>query len=223
MFVLGLVFSNLLLQAYTVLESSASSLIVDIFTGGTESGKQYGTLYFSDFNGTSFTKSLDYTNRNGDGNVDFEKIQGVEGIVLANIVSNPTAISASTVEKQLESRISFDDGGRWRFLSQPKDRVYACSQKYPSTGPQCSLHLHSITSPHDLGYIYSTSLAPGIVMGVGNVGDYLLPYDQCDTFLSRDGGITWTMAKTGANLYEIGSGGGVLVLMNDEEAASRLT
>ncbi|CAI6570543.1 BFH_HP2_G0027450.mRNA.1.CDS.1 [Saccharomyces cerevisiae] len=35
------------------------------------------------------------------------------------------------------------------------------------------------------------------MFGVGNVGDRLLPYEECSTFLTTDGGETWTEVKKG--------------------------
>lgn len=85
----------------------------------------------------------------------------------------------------------------------------------------CALHLHSVTQPHNLGRVFS-STAPGFVMGIGNVGDHLLPYEDCDTFLSSDAGLTWRMVDEGANKYEFGDQGSILVLMDDENASNIL-
>jgi hypothetical protein len=54
-------------------------------------------------------------------------------------------------------------------------------------------------------------------MGVGSVGPYLRPYEECDTYLSVDAGLTWTMIAIGAHKYEIGNQGGILVAVNDDE------
>lgn len=81
---------------------------------------------------------------------------------------------------------------------------------------KCSLHFHSVTTPHNLGRIFS-SPAPGFVMGVGSIGAFLKPYDECDTFLSTDAGVTWKMAKKEAHKYEFGDQGSIIVAVNDEE------
>lgn len=54
-------------------------------------------------------------------------------------------------------------------------------------------------------------------MGVGSIGNHLLPYEECDTFLSNDGGITWEMVRQDAQKYEFGDQGSILVTVNDEE------
>ncbi|GES72390.1 hypothetical protein SCEPF1_0554000100 [Saccharomyces cerevisiae] len=51
------------------------------------------------------------------------------------------------------------------------------------------------------------------MFGVGNVGDKLLPYEECSTFLTTDGGETWTEVKKGPHQWEYGDHGGVLVLV----------
>jgi hypothetical protein len=42
---------------------------------------------------------------------------------------------------------------------------------------KCSLHVHSVTTPHNYGRVFS-STAPGYVMAVGSVGDTLAPYGK---------------------------------------------
>lgn len=54
-------------------------------------------------------------------------------------------------------------------------------------------------------------------MGVGSVGKYLLPYEECDTFLSTDAGVSWKMIRMDAHKYEFGDQGSILVVINDEE------
>ena len=44
----------------------------------------------------------------------------------------------------------------------------------------------------------------------------LLPYEDCDTFISTDAGVTWTMAFTDASKYEFGDQGSILVAVDDE-------
>jgi hypothetical protein len=54
-------------------------------------------------------------------------------------------------------------------------------------------------------------------MGVGSIGQYLQPYEECDTFLSTDAGVKWKMVRPDAHKYEFGDQGSVLVVVNDEE------
>jgi len=54
-------------------------------------------------------------------------------------------------------------------------------------------------------------------MAVGNVGEVLAPYTDCDTFLSRDGGFTWEEVHKDAYLWEFGDSGSIILIVNDEE------
>ncbi len=54
-------------------------------------------------------------------------------------------------------------------------------------------------------------------MGVGSIGSVLRPYEECNTFLSTDAGVTWTMVIPEAHKYEFGDKGGIIVAVNDEE------
>lgn len=60
-------------------------------------------------------------------------------------------------------------------------------------------------------------------MGVGSIGDYLKPYEECDTFLSTDGGITWSMIRKDAHKYEFGDQGSILVAVNDEDGTREIS
>ncbi|GAA5827143.1 hypothetical protein JCM3770_007150 [Rhodotorula araucariae] len=200
-------------NAYTIVESTEHSILVDVNSSPSAAA---GTLFTSNSNGTYFVRSLENTNRNKNGIVDFEKIVGVEGVAIINTVMNVEAVEAGH-DKELKTRITFDDGGHWSLIKAPatdnEGRKVGCDVSDIET---CSLHLHSVTQPHNYGRVFS-STAPGLVMGVGTVGDRLLPYDECDTFLSTDAGLTWKMVDDGAKKYEFGDQGSLLLMVEDEE------
>lgn len=54
-------------------------------------------------------------------------------------------------------------------------------------------------------------------MGVGSIGKQLSPYEECDTFLSIDAGLTWRMVRRQAHMYEFGDSGSIILAVNDEE------
>lgn len=54
-------------------------------------------------------------------------------------------------------------------------------------------------------------------MGVGSIGPTLRPYEQSDTFLSTDAGVTWALVRREPHKYEFGDQGGIIVAVNDEE------
>jgi len=125
-------------------------------------------------------------------------------------------------ERTIRTVISFDKGGEWDLLSPPKKnsqgQSYECAGKPLS---ECSLHLHGTTSWDFYAPFYSAENAVGIVMGTGNVGSSLrFEPDEQSTFLSRDGGLTWTEAHKGAYIYEFGDHGGLVVMADDLKKTS---
>lgn len=191
--------SRLKEDAYTILESTSYSIQVDVMT--VEPPNPMGVLFTSNSNGTYFTKNIPHTNRNMNGIVDFEKVQGIQGIVIVNVVDNYEEVEGSfgREEKRLKSQISFDDGRNFKDLTADKK----------------SLHLHSVTEMNNIGRVFS-SPAPGLVMGVGNTGKYLKDYEQGDLYISDDAGLTWTLALEEAHKYEFGDQGSILVAVYDK-------
>jgi Sortilin, neurotensin receptor 3,/Sortilin, neurotensin receptor 3, C-terminal len=187
-------------EAYTVLESTNYSMQVDVM-----GNSQMGTLFTSNSNGTYFTKNIEHTNRGPRGYVDFEKITGIQGIVLVNVVSNWEDVDKNGAKKQVTSQISFDDGRTFQDLKAGSKQ----------------LHLHSVTDPNNSGRIFS-SPAPGIVMGVGNTGKQLQAYSDGDLYVSDDAGLTWKEALEGAHKYEFGDQGAVIVAIDDEDDTKQI-
>ncbi|KAF8174213.1 vacuolar protein sorting/targeting protein 10 [Pholiota molesta] len=202
-------------NAYTMLESTTHSLAVDVVL---QNKSPIGTLFVSNSNGTFFVESLKDTNRNDFGYVDYERIYGVDGVGLANVVANAQDVEARGAKKRVKTLITFNDGSTWAPLKGPAQDVDGkdidCNT---SDLDKCALHLHSVTTPHNFGRIFS-SPAPGFVMGVGSVGEHLQPYRDSDTFLSTDAGLTWRMVARGAHKYEFGDQGSILVAVDDEES-----
>ncbi|PCH36493.1 Oligoxyloglucan reducing end-specific cellobiohydrolase [Wolfiporia cocos MD-104 SS10] len=202
-------------NGYTIVESTTHSLAVDVVL---HDQSTIGTLFVSNSNGTFFVESLKDTNRNELGFVDYENLYGIEGVGLANIVSNAEEVEGRRAAKQLQTRITFDDGRTWSPLRAPsvdsEGRTISCDGG-------CSLHLHSVTLPHNFGRVFS-SPAPGFVMGVGSIGRYLQPYEDCDTFLSTDAGVTWKMIAKDAHKYEFGDQGSIMVAVNDEDSTNEV-
>lgn len=205
-------------NAYTIVESTTHSLAVDVML---HDRSTVGTLFVSNSNGTFFVESLKDTNRNKWGYVDYENLYGVEGVGLANIVANAKEVEARREEKRLQSRITFDDGRTWSRLRPPAQDSEGRRIRCDPADHDCSLHLHSVTDARNFGAVFS-SPAPGFVMGVGSIGAYLRPYKECDTFLSTDAGVTWTMVRKDAHHYEFGDSGSILVVVDDEESTDEI-
>jgi hypothetical protein len=94
-------------NAYTIVESTTHSLGVDVVL---QNRATIGTLFVSNSNGTFFVESLKDTNRNELGFVDYERVYGVEGVGLANVVANALDVESRRAPKQLRSLVTFDDG-----------------------------------------------------------------------------------------------------------------
>ena len=87
-------------NAYTIVESTKHSILVDVLT---DPASVSGTLFTSDSSGTNFVRSLEHTNRNAAGIVDFESLENIEGVAIANIVSNPEEVQGKREEKRLQN------------------------------------------------------------------------------------------------------------------------
>ncbi|KAG0243406.1 vacuolar protein sorting/targeting protein PEP1 [Mortierella sp. GBA43] len=205
--------SGLRQDSYTILESTEYSLVVDVKANAEDT---FGNLMLSNSNGTYFVRAQKYTNRNKDDTVDFEKVQNIDGVYIVNVVHNYDSYPRDD-EKQLRTQITFEAGASWQYIMPPETgadgRRHPCN---PNADGSCSLHLHSVTSAMVAPPVFSSKAAPGVVMGVGNVGPYLLPWEECDTFLSEDGGITWKAVLQHPHKYEFGDQGGLIVAVRDD-------
>lgn len=206
-------------RAFTVLDSNTGSVFLHGTTHGTP-GSEWGTLFRSNWNGTYYTTTLEHVNRDSNGYVDFEKMLGLEGIALANVVSNPDEAAISGVKK-IQTKITHNDAGRWKTLTPPlKD---SNGEPYKCQEVGCTLHIHGYTERDDPRATYSSPTAVGVMLAVGNVGKNLAPYRDSDTFLTRDGGFTWEEVHKDAHKWEFGDQGSLLVIVNDEEPTSTVS
>lgn len=158
-----------------------------------------------------------YTNRDSLGAVEFKRVAGMTGVILINQVSNPKELGiGSNVAKKIVTLFSLDNGASWEQIKPPSHDsngdVY-CADK--SETCKLNLHLKSVA-------YHSNSNAAGVVIAVGSVGKHLLPYNDCDTFLSRDSGVTWSEMRKNAHIWAIGDHGGVIVLTNNEESTDAI-
>lgn len=186
--------------AYTILESTNYSIQVDVMTA--HPSRPMGVLFTSNSNGTYFTENIPYTNRNARGNVDFEKISGIQGIFLVNTVENGEDVVKKRKDKVKVTQITFDDGRTFSAIKSGDDR----------------LHLHSVTELDNVGRVFS-SPAPGLVMGNGNTGESLKSFREANLYVSDDAGSSWKKALAGPHKYEFGDSGSVLVAVKDSEKA----
>ncbi|CAG9311653.1 unnamed protein product [Blepharisma stoltei] len=218
-------------HSYTLLDTSEGSIFLNVNHYGP--GSRYGNIYESDVTGRKFAVSLLHNVRDAKGYCDFDKIYGLEGIYIANTYDREKTneeFDASTTKKKKviadldqsykKTVITFDKGGLWKPLTPPEKD--SNGKRVLCKDEDCSLHLHSITS-QKFGPAYSSENAVGIIIGVGNVGKYLSNKpDELNTYLSRDGGLTWTEIKKGSYIYEIGDHGAIIVMADDQKATDKV-
>lgn len=205
---------------YTVLDSSTHAVNLFVETAG-DAKRRFGSILKSNSNGTSYVLSISNVNCDEFGFVDFEKMLGLQGVVLVNTVQNPSADS----EKKLQTRISHNDGAEWSFLPPPKKDLDGNSFGCQSTAgdDNCALHIHGYTERLDHGKTYSSESAVGIMFGCGNVGAVLGDAKEADTFMTTDAGISWKMVKKGRWTWSFGDQGSIIVLGQQDTATKSLS
>ncbi|CDR95451.1 sortilin, putative [Babesia bigemina] len=229
-------------RSYTILDTSEGAVIIHVgheYEGG---DIEVGNVYISDASGLRYSLSLPNNIRSASGECEFDKVYSLEGVYIANFrddsggMLNPRNkfkthldgtktqidqkrnrhVSHSKVEPNIRTVVSFNKGAEWHYLQPPK--VNSEGKPYDCEEGKCFLHLHGITQYKNFAPFYSVEQATGLVLATGNVGDRLrFDPSQVNTFLSRDGGLTWTEAHKGAFIYEFGDYGGLIVMAQDQK------
>eukprot|EP00745_Piridium_sociabile_P035842 TRINITY_DN63212_c0_g1_i1.p1 TRINITY_DN63212_c0_g1~~TRINITY_DN63212_c0_g1_i1.p1 ORF type:complete len:630 (+),score=84.98 TRINITY_DN63212_c0_g1_i1:702-2591(+) len=222
-------------KSYTILDSSEGAVMLHV-NHGDQSRSGTGNVYISDAKGLRYSLSLPSNIRTSSGETEFDKVLSLDGVFLANFkddqqdspeegeqadLPEETAVQARRSQKSrsksedvVKTVITFDKGGVWSYLRAPT--VDSLGQKIECPRESCWLHLHGITNFHSYAPFYSLDNAAGIIMGTGNVGTHLrYEQDEVNTYLSRDGGLTWVEAHKGAFIYEFGDHGGLIVMADD--------
>lgn len=100
--------------------------------------------------------------------------------------------SAKDLEKNIKTYITHNKGGKWEVIKAPtQDSEGKKIDCYVEEN--CGLNLQIYSSNGVYAPPYSQETAVGIIMAVGNVGHELerTKNDRINTYLSRDGGLTW--------------------------------
>ena len=221
-------------HSYTILDTSEDTVFLHVNHEG--EGAKWGNVYISNADGLNYTLSLPHNSREATGKCDFEKVEGLEGIYLANFIDkvgedsddttddNTIGGDTSTKKKQIGKKpppkirtvITFDKGGVWSYLHAPK--YDANGKKVDCSSIDCSLHLHGVTD--EWGPFYSTDTSLGLIMATGNIGTSLSDNeDEINTYFSRDAGLSWDEVAKGSHIYEFGDHGALIVMANDVEAS----
>jgi photosystem II stability/assembly factor-like uncharacterized protein len=196
---------------YTVLDSSTHAINLFVATEIKE-GKRYGNIIKSNSNGTEYVLSALGVNCNDQFYVDFEKIPGLEGVILVNTVANRDNMGN---EKKMQTKITHDDGAQWLYLPPPaKDKDGKAMPCKSSRGDdRCALHLHGYTERDDKKKTFSAATAVGLMFGVGNVGPHLGKMEDADTYMTTDAGVTWKQVQKGIWTWQFGDRGSIAVLV----------
>lgn len=207
-------------HAYTVLDSSTHA--VNLFVATSDDSKRLlGAIMKSNSNGTSYVTSIQNVNCNEGYYVDFEKMLGLEGVALVNIVANP---DKTNEPKKLRSLISHNDGAEWAYMPPPAKyldgKATGCSGKGDD---KCALHIHGYTERRDHSKTYSSAGAVGLMFAWGNVGEYLGTRDEADTYMTTDAGISWKQVKKGRWLWQFGDQGSIIVLVPSEQKTNTVS
>lgn len=234
-------------HSYTILDTSEGAVFLHVNHLPFAENAYAGHVYTSDWSGLAYSLSLPYNHRSAEGKCDFEKVEGLEGIYLANFIdeelmedeeekeerglegsadSGHHIAHANRANTHLPKRerlrtktvITFDKGGEWSYLVPPThDSLGAAIQ---CTG-ECHLHLHGVTDAY--GPFYSAASATGLIMGTGSIGSYLQQHpSEVNTYLSRDAGLTWIEVAKGSHIYEFGNHGALIAMAPDNAATDSL-
>ncbi|KAJ5951471.1 uncharacterized protein N7479_009884 [Penicillium vulpinum] len=211
---------NIKVPQYTVLPSSPHALFLLVKVGGGKEGS-FGSLVKSNSNGTYFVQSLEGLNVNDRGYTDYDELKGLEGVAIANVVSNREEVQSKGAAKKLRTMITHNDGGQWMLLAPPSHDVdgknFGCSVTESQGTEKCALHFHGYTERRDPRDTLYSGSAIGLMLALGNVGEHLTSVTDADTYLTRDGGITWIQVKKGQYMWEFGAAGSIIVLVSDRK------
>eukprot|EP01089_Gocevia_fonbrunei_P003185 TRINITY_DN13084_c0_g1_i1.p1 TRINITY_DN13084_c0_g1~~TRINITY_DN13084_c0_g1_i1.p1 ORF type:complete len:268 (-),score=28.04 TRINITY_DN13084_c0_g1_i1:303-1106(-) len=195
-------------NGYAIVDLSEKVAFININHGKGHWGNTYTSGSFE----RDFVESLEFTKRSLWGSVDFRRINGINGIYIANRVINPKTLDEEQNVK-FQSVISYDMGSEWNFLQKPKNSEF-------SSCVNCSLHLHGESSS-TFGQVYSVDYAAGLILSTGIVSNYLSSNDPQEnlvgTFFSRDAGVSWDYVTKGEYTYEFGNHGSLILLVSTEK------
>ncbi|XP_031612707.1 VPS10 domain-containing receptor SorCS3 [Oreochromis aureus] len=165
------------------------------------------SLYISDSPGVYFILSLENlrTIRGPAGNllVDFYKVEGINGMYLAN----------KLVDNYIKTFITYNKGQTWSLLPAPATDV--AGNNLHCILPFCSLHLHLEMSenPYTSGPITSKKSVPGIIVATGNIGTELSS-TNLGMFITSDAGNSWRQIfDEEYNVWFLDNGGALLAVL----------
>lgn len=184
--------------SYQILYSNKDMIYIAAY-GKTNEIMPGADVYRSDYDGSFFTKIIDDIFANILGMSMISKVQMLDGVWI-------TARHTDTFSERgvnSESKITLDDGKTWSPMKSNDDDC--------DFSDNCSVHLAWVSHRAGDGKVV-TGQTPGILVGVGNKGKYLTPkLDELETFVSRDGGLSWDKIASGPSIFSFGDLGNVII------------
>eukprot|EP01113_Clastostelium_recurvatum_P015241 TRINITY_DN1843_c0_g2_i1.p1 TRINITY_DN1843_c0_g2~~TRINITY_DN1843_c0_g2_i1.p1 ORF type:complete len:773 (-),score=173.82 TRINITY_DN1843_c0_g2_i1:166-2484(-) len=189
---------------YTILDDSTGAAWLGV-NHGPAYGSRWGNIYISGEEGYRYSLAIEHVNQDF-GIFDYSPVHGLEGVYLANNITN---WQQNKADKNINTLVSWDNGGQWAYLTPPTK--HADGSPILCTGT-CTLNLHGETSWlwGEAAPFYTNENAIGLIVAVGSIGEKL-DTKNYNTYLSRDGGVTWQELASGLTIYEFGDHGGILV------------
>ncbi|KAF0982372.1 hypothetical protein FDP41_011302 [Naegleria fowleri] len=224
--------NGVLEKSFVILDGSEGAVFINVqqeqivaSSSSSQYSPRFGKVYLSDSRGVKYKESL-WNNRKEGGHADFTKVKSLEGVYLANQVhtddmgtveiydcNNCNGYEDCTNKCKTKSLITFDKM-TWQYIQPPK----VDAQGKPIQCSNCYLNIHGFTASSSSNYvkILSHKDAVGIILANGNVGQYL-DSKIVNTYMSRDGGLSWFEIAKGSHLYEILNHGGILVTVKNNQ------
>lgn len=206
---------------FTLVDGRHSHLAMHVAKRG--SAFRHGTVIVGNSRSTEFRASIDLNVKNDFGYCDFDVVEELPYIYIANVYEADSFRLAhfhrSSMNQQQTgeidpralltkvSRISFDRGTTWNKIGPVINGD--CQKKGANKG--CSLHLNSLSDYHS-GQKFTSATSPGVIVATGNEGLHL-DNAKTNTYISEDGGASWRLIIGGDHIYCISDQGGLLVLI----------
>ncbi|XP_071492134.1 sortilin-related receptor-like [Diadema antillarum] len=202
-------------------------------------GDVFTNLYISEAKGSVFSLSLTkilYYSPDGPGGdsflreyadepfADLHKVDGLRGIYIATMLNTTSAFPTSLDDANMISMMTYDKGGEWFRIPAPE--VNSTGSPYNCQQPSCSLHISqkfgqvfpaSRTNP-----ILSKSSAPGLILGMGEVGANIFRNEEArfNLYVSASAGASWYEVLSGNHFFAFGDHGGVLTAVEQRGATN---
>lgn len=200
----------------------------------------YGRLYISDSTGLRFRIALKYCLGSASRGADLTRVEGLEGIYLANIVSSKAAKDYEMALARGSTEDEEWDGQRGSSTKPPINKTeltialkrnirtvisfnkggswqFLTPPRYDVEGKkivcQTDCYLNLFLFSDTFIPVYSQKSAHGIILANGNVGEFRTnEWYSRDIYLSRDGGVTWVQIGKGPHVYDMADHGGLLMM-----------